>query len=682
MGDSLSQRDERLLSQIRAELAEMRRDYRGASTYPTSAPSAPNVVRAIEQMAHGFDIGTTIYFVDPDWVLTDGNTTRTDVVGVVASVVDDDNVLVVFYGAMCLPGLADYSIYYLDPAADGTITATRPTSGRIYPILVTMGDELAWVGGSRDLQMLANLDDVVLTTPQEADMLFYNAMDEVWENRPFAFGDLPTIAGLSVLGRSANTTGVVAAITATTTGQVFRMGASALEWNTLDTASYNNSSVTYAKIQDVAGLSVVGRSANSSGVAAAITAGTDDFVLRRSGTTVGFGQVATGGIVDLAVTAAKLDALAVTTAKIDNNAVTTSKMSISIVAGSAGSAANVPVLTWDQSGRLTSVTTAALSLALDDLSDVTITAVASLDFLRRVGGAWVNQSLGALAYVAGTPNQLVFDGGTGGTAAAVGIGHASSRFVLGGAFPPLDFILQGNPVGATDKCARIRAISATEVGFFDQANAAGNGTQVIKWTTGTSVATRAIEFIGLSDFKISFSSAFTLESIPIWFRAAGAADYQCRQIIPTSTGLVFCIPGTSSSGVMNPIQLYTGASNAQDIRIGEASFMSASQVNTITIVGDVNVGQQSGSGGSTSVFTISGDTKLAGATNKLGFFGNAGAVKATAAAPSAVATTQTAGGTYTANEQTMLGNLKTDVTNLRGTVAALRTALAAYNQIG
>jgi hypothetical protein len=56
----------------------------------------------------------------------------------------------------------------------------------------------------------------------------------------------------------------------------------------------------------VTGLSVIGRSANTSGASAAITAGTDAYALRRSGTSIGFGQIATGGIADDAVTEAKI----------------------------------------------------------------------------------------------------------------------------------------------------------------------------------------------------------------------------------------------------------------------------------------------------------------------------------------------------------------------------------------
>jgi hypothetical protein len=52
-----------------------------------------------------------------------------------------------------------------------------------------------------------------------------------------------------------------------------------------------SNAVTYAKLQQVAALSVVGNSTNSTANAAAITAGTDNQVLRRSGTTLGFGAV-------------------------------------------------------------------------------------------------------------------------------------------------------------------------------------------------------------------------------------------------------------------------------------------------------------------------------------------------------------------------------------------------------
>jgi hypothetical protein len=54
--------------------------------------------------------------------------------------------------------------------------------------------------------------------------------------------------------------------------------------------------VSNAKLRDSAALSVIGRSTNSIGDPADIVAGSDGHVLRRSGTSLGFGQVTTAGL--------------------------------------------------------------------------------------------------------------------------------------------------------------------------------------------------------------------------------------------------------------------------------------------------------------------------------------------------------------------------------------------------
>lgn len=64
--------------------------------------------------------------------------------------------------------------------------------------------------------------------------------------------------------------------------------------------------ITNAKFRQSVGLSVVGRSASTTGNVADITAANDFEVLRRSGTSLGFGQVATGGVADDAITYAKI----------------------------------------------------------------------------------------------------------------------------------------------------------------------------------------------------------------------------------------------------------------------------------------------------------------------------------------------------------------------------------------
>ena len=72
----------------------------------------------------------------------------------------------------------------------------------------------------------------------------------------------------------------------------------------VDTAEIADAAVTMAKLANLAGLSLVGRSANSTGVPAAIT-GTDGQVARVSGTTLGFGTVAAAGLADAILTGAK-----------------------------------------------------------------------------------------------------------------------------------------------------------------------------------------------------------------------------------------------------------------------------------------------------------------------------------------------------------------------------------------
>jgi hypothetical protein len=67
-----------------------------------------------------------------------------------------------------------------------------------------------------------------------------------------------------------------------------------------------SNAITDDKLRDSVGNSVIGRAANTTGDPADIVAGTDGHVLRLSGTTLGFGTVATAGITDAAVTYAKI----------------------------------------------------------------------------------------------------------------------------------------------------------------------------------------------------------------------------------------------------------------------------------------------------------------------------------------------------------------------------------------
>lgn len=86
----------------------------------------------------------------------------------------------------------------------------------------------------------------------------------------------------------------------------FSLADDAVNGETEIAADIVTNSVGNTHIRQSAGLSVIGRSSNTTGDVADIAAGTDGHVLRRSGTAIGFGQVATAGIEDDAVTLAKL----------------------------------------------------------------------------------------------------------------------------------------------------------------------------------------------------------------------------------------------------------------------------------------------------------------------------------------------------------------------------------------
>lgn len=152
-------------------------------------------------------------------------------------------------------------------------------------------------------------------------------------------------AALSVIGRSANSIGDPADIAAGVDGQVLRRSGTTLDFGTVATAGITDAAVTSAKLRDSVGVSVIGRSANTTGVPADIAAGADDRVLARAGGTLAFSQVTTAMITDLNVTGAKLE-------------------NVAGVAGSYGaSGANIPNLTIDGKGRVSAIANRALTAA-------------------------------------------------------------------------------------------------------------------------------------------------------------------------------------------------------------------------------------------------------------------------------------------------------------------------------
>lgn len=114
--------------------------------------------------------------------------------------------------------------------------------------------------------------------------------------------------------------------------------------------SVTDDGITNAKLRNSSALSVIGRSANSIGDPADIVAGTDHYVLRRSGSSLGFGLIGTNNISDDAITEAKLFR-AIQTA---TSTVTATGDIILAEGGTGGITINLPAITSNE-GRIITI---------------------------------------------------------------------------------------------------------------------------------------------------------------------------------------------------------------------------------------------------------------------------------------------------------------------------------------
>lgn len=143
---------------------------------------------------------------------------------------------------------------------------------------------------------------------------------------------------LSVIGRSANSSGDPADISATAASDaVLRESGSVLGFGTVATAGIANDAITDAKLRNGGALSVIGRSANTGGDPADISAvAASGAVLRESGSTIGFGTVAAAGLADTIISPAKL-------AVVSSNIGVEFVIRVSYAAAAAGAADDVTV---------------------------------------------------------------------------------------------------------------------------------------------------------------------------------------------------------------------------------------------------------------------------------------------------------------------------------------------------
>lgn len=217
------------------------------------------------------------------------------------------------------------TISYANSGSDVASTASSGTAA-----VVMTADLQRWVNASNVTQ--ASIDNTGVITANGSGLTNLNATNlssgTVNAARmPALTGDVTTTAGtvattiannavsnakfrqssgLSVVGNAATGTANVADITAGVTGGVFQSNGSALSFALVGAGNLSNNAVTDAKLRQGSALSVIGNSTNATANVADIAASADGQVLRRSGTALGFGTVATAGLTDNAVTDLKL----------------------------------------------------------------------------------------------------------------------------------------------------------------------------------------------------------------------------------------------------------------------------------------------------------------------------------------------------------------------------------------
>lgn len=202
------------------------------------------------------------------------------------------------FGTVATAGIANNAVTFgkIQTVATDSLLG-RDTTGTGDVENITLNATLS-MDGAGNLQRAALTGDVTASAGSNATTIATNVVSDAKFRQS---------AALSVVGRSANSTGNVADISTTNaSAAVLRESGGTIGFGTIATAGITNNAVDNTKIRQSAALSVIGRSANSTGNVADISAtASTDAVLRESGGTVGFGTIATAGIADSAVTDAK-----------------------------------------------------------------------------------------------------------------------------------------------------------------------------------------------------------------------------------------------------------------------------------------------------------------------------------------------------------------------------------------
>jgi hypothetical protein len=199
--------------------------WRGDGTWASISATASRIAATITQASHGFVAGNVLYSSNGTFAKAKADAIGTTyALGVVESVVDSNNFVIVYAGPITLSGRTATSTYYLSDATAGATTTTAPTNvaSFVKPIFYTGAATQAYV----NIGESASLAKISLTT-------------DVSGTLPVANGGTGAVTLTGLL--QGNGTSAVTAITdSSTTGQVLRVtGSSTYAWGAVNLASTN-----------------------------------------------------------------------------------------------------------------------------------------------------------------------------------------------------------------------------------------------------------------------------------------------------------------------------------------------------------------------------------------------------------------------------------------------------------
>lgn len=382
---------------------------------------------------------------------------------------------------------------------------------------------------------------------------------------------LNLVVGTTTIGSGATTrilydnAGVLGEYTISGSGTVVAMATGASISALTVTSSFTATGlVTSADLRDSGALSVIGRSANSSGVPADISCtAASDAVLRESGSVLGCGTVATAGIANNAITLAKLATQATNTVLGNATAGTAVPTALSMTSCSTASSAVV----WTTNtgfGCNTSIT--AASIAVGGITGLGTGVATALAINVGSAGAFVTFN-GA----GGTPSSVTLTNGTG-------LPTTGLTGTLQAAQEPAHTGDVTNSAGSLALTIAANAVTLAKLATQATNTVLGNA------TSGTAVPT-----------ALAVGTCSTAASALIWTTNTG---FGCNTSITAAA-----VPASGLTGAT----LAAGVTASSLTSLGTITSLTATTINAFTLGGTI-----SGGGNNLNNIVIGNTTPLAG----------------------------------------------------------------------